>query len=187
MIFIFHFIYIYGIIIFPLTNSYFSRWLLYHQPVYIIIPLYPLTTGLHPIMIPSHNWFIATTVTNQTGVFLTHVNVIHQRPRLRRSHNFIPSEISRLDGCCRRTPSWFSVVFRGGTNIYLCAHAFLNEFWCIKNSQKHGGTFKCNAEARVRQKTILVKFSMILQIQNTVRYAGIVGTINRRFHVTQLP
>ena len=118
-------------------------------------------------MIPSHNWFIATTVTNQTDVFLTHVNVIHQRPRLRRSHNFIPSEISRLDGCCRRTPSWFSVVFRIGTNIYLCAHAFLNDFWCIKNSQKHGGTFKCNAEVRVRQKTILVKFSMIPQVQNT--------------------
>ena len=35
MKFIFHFIY--GMSSFPLTNSYFSRWLLHHQPVYIHI------------------------------------------------------------------------------------------------------------------------------------------------------
>ena len=34
MVFIFHFIY--GMSSFPLTNSYFSRWLLHHQPGYII-------------------------------------------------------------------------------------------------------------------------------------------------------
>jgi len=34
MAFIFHFIY--GLSSFPLTNSYFSRWLLHHQPVYSI-------------------------------------------------------------------------------------------------------------------------------------------------------